>query len=61
MPFVIALAPFEADPGQASVLAHQTGPMLVTGRPGTGKTAVLLERFARLIEADADPDRKSVV
>jgi superfamily I DNA/RNA helicase/RecB family exonuclease len=35
--------------------------MLVTGGPGTGKTAVLLERFAQLIEAGADPDRTALI
>ena len=35
--------------------------MLVTGGPGTGKTAVLLERFARLLEAGADPERVALV
>lgn len=31
--------------------------MLVDGGPGTGKTAVLRERFAKLIESGADPER----
>jgi len=48
--------PLEPDPRQAAVLAHRRGPLLVTGRAGTGKTAVLLERFARLLEDGADPE-----
>ena len=34
-----------------------TGPSFVTGGAGTGKTAVLRERFARLIEGGAEPER----
>jgi len=33
----------------------------LTGGPGTGKTAVLRERFARLIEGGADPERVALV
>ena len=35
--------------------------MLVTGGAGTGKTAALRERFARLIEAGAQPERVALV
>jgi len=41
--------PFVFDDAQEAVLAHDAGPALVTGGPGSGKTAVLRERFARLI------------
>jgi superfamily I DNA/RNA helicase len=39
------------------VLDHATGALLVTGPPGAGKTRALVERFARLIEEGADPER----
>jgi len=55
------MAPFEPDAQQRVVLDHAAGPMLVTGGFGTGKTAVLRERFARLIEGGADPDRVALV
>jgi superfamily I DNA/RNA helicase len=35
--------------------------LLVTGAAGTGKSAVVRERFARLIEAGADPERVALV
>ena len=38
-----------------------SGTLLVTGAAGTGKTAVLRERFARLVEGGADPDRVALV
>jgi superfamily I DNA/RNA helicase/RecB family exonuclease len=53
--------PFSPDPAQAEVLAHRRGPLLVTGPAGTGKTTVLLERFVRLLEEGADPERTVLV
>jgi hypothetical protein len=50
----LSLAP---DPSQAPVLEHQRGGLLVTGPPGSGKTAVLRERFARLLEGGVHPER----
>src|SRR5919106_6402819 len=44
-------------PAASTVLDHATGALLVTGPPGTGKTRALVERFARLIEDGADPER----
>src|ERR1044071_9438400 len=55
------MGPFSPDPRQADVLAHAEGSLLVTGEAGTGKTAVLRERFARLIEGGADPERVALV
>lgn len=51
------MAPFDPDPRQGEILEHTDGAVLVTGGSGTGKTAVLQERFARLVEAGADPER----
>lgn len=48
---------FLPDDAQARVLEHRRGPLLVTGVPGTGKTAVLRERFARLVEGGGDAER----
>src|SRR4051794_15756948 len=53
--------PFVFDDAQESVLAHDAGPALVTGGPGSGKTAVMRERFARLIEGGAEPERVALV
>src|SRR5207247_11230410 len=47
--------------GQQAVLEHGGGPLVVTGDPGTGKTWVLRERFAQLIEGGADPERVGLV
>src|SRR5262245_49357492 len=56
-----AFEPFEPDPAQGGVLDHVEGPLLVAGGFGTGKSAVLRERFARLVEAGADPERVALV
>jgi superfamily I DNA/RNA helicase len=52
---------FEPDEAQSRVIAHGRGPLLVTGPAGTGKTAALRERLARLIEGGADPERVVLV
>lgn len=54
----VALAP---DPQQQQVLAHGAGSLLVSGGPGTGKTWILRERFARLVIEGADPERLALV
>jgi superfamily I DNA/RNA helicase/RecB family exonuclease len=53
----VAFPLFDPDPQQTRVLDHTDGHLLVAGGHGTGKTAVLRERFARLIESGADPER----
>ncbi len=53
--------PFEPDPEQRRILEHERGALLVTGGAGTGKTMVLRERFARLVEEGADPERMALV
>ena len=45
------------DVGQAAVLDHSSGALLVLGSPGTGKTTVLLEYLARTLEQGQDPAR----
>ncbi len=57
----MAAPPLDFDDAQKAVLAHPSGALLVTGGPGTGKTAVLRERFARLIEGGAEPERVVLV
>jgi superfamily I DNA/RNA helicase/CRISPR/Cas system-associated exonuclease Cas4 (RecB family) len=55
------VAPFIPDPVQTSVLEHVSGTLVVDGGFGTGKTEVLRERFARLIEGGADAERVALV
>ena len=49
------------DADQEHALAHARGTLLLTGPAGTGKTTVLRERFARLLEGGADPERVFLV
>jgi superfamily I DNA/RNA helicase/RecB family exonuclease len=48
---------FEPDLEQRRVLDHRAGPLLVSGPPGSGKSVLLRERFARLVEEGVDPQR----
>src|SRR6476659_7896704 len=52
---------FSPDPSQTKALDHPGGTLLITGPAGTGKTAVLRGRFARLIEGGAEPERVALV
>jgi superfamily I DNA/RNA helicase/RecB family exonuclease len=48
----------DLDDGQQAVVGHGSGPLVVYGGPGTGKTTVLEERFVRLAETEGcSPDR----
>jgi len=49
------------DGAQTAVLSHGDGALLVTGAAGTGKTSALRERFARLIDEGAEPERVALV
>jgi len=55
------MAPFEPDPQQQIVLDHASGPLLVLGGFGTGKTSLLEERFRSIVGSGADPDRVVLV
>lgn len=55
------MAPFAPDPQQRRVLDHGSGTLVVRGGFGTGKTAALRERFVRLLERGADPERVALV
>jgi len=55
------MAPFSPDQQQERALAHATGALLVTGSAGTGKSTVLQERFARVLEGGADAERVALV
>jgi len=43
-------------PAQQAAVAHAGGPLLVLGGAGTGKTRVLVERFAHLVRAGTPPE-----
>jgi superfamily I DNA/RNA helicase/RecB family exonuclease len=57
----VVTPPFSPDIDQRRVLDHTSGALLITAAAGTGKTAILRERFARLIEGGADPERVALV
>ncbi|HET7531089.1 MAG TPA: ATP-dependent DNA helicase [Mycobacteriales bacterium] len=54
-------APPTLDERQQSVVAHDSGPLLVLAGPGTGKTTTLVEAVATRITEGADPDRVLVL
>ncbi|HEY7174509.1 MAG TPA: ATP-dependent DNA helicase [Micromonosporaceae bacterium] len=45
----------------AEVIAHDSGPLLVRGGPGTGKTSMLVASVAARVAAGADPSRVVVL
>src|SRR5262245_25600133 len=45
----------------AEVIAHDTGPLLVRGGPGTGKTSLLVASVAARVAAGAEPSRVVVL
>lgn len=49
--------PFDFSKVQRAVIEHGTGPIRVCAGPGSGKTAVLVERVKRLIEKGVPPKR----
>jgi hypothetical protein len=49
------------DPGQAAVLDHDGGPLLVLAGPGTGKTTTLVEAVARRVEGGLAPEQVLVL
>jgi DNA helicase-2/ATP-dependent DNA helicase PcrA len=54
-PVPAAPAAFSLDAAQESAVNHPGGPALIVAGPGTGKTAVLALRIARLVEGGLDP------
>ncbi|MFC7242492.1 ATP-dependent helicase [Catellatospora aurea] len=46
-----------ADAAQQRVIEHGSGPLLVRGGPGTGKTTTLVEAVARRVAEGVDPQR----
>ncbi|TCB97642.1 ATP-dependent helicase [Micromonospora zingiberis] len=52
-----APSPAGSDAGQAEVVAHTNGPMLVLGGPGTGKTHALVEAVTSRVAEGVDPER----
>ncbi len=54
-------APGRLTSQQSRAVDHPAAPLLVLGGAGTGKTRVLVERFARLVDGGLDPERILVV
>jgi DNA helicase-2/ATP-dependent DNA helicase PcrA len=51
----------ELSPAQRDAVVHGTGPLLVRGAAGTGKTTVVQERFLWLVERGLRPEKIGVV
>ncbi|WP_412747035.1 ATP-dependent helicase [Krasilnikovia sp. MM14-A1004] len=54
---VPAPSPLRDDPAQGRIVAHTSGPLLVVGGPGTGKTTALVEAVAHRVAEGVDPER----
>lgn len=52
---IVAVQANERRDPQQVVLGHRTGPLLVLGGPGTGKTSLVVELVARRLLAGVDP------
>jgi DNA helicase-2/ATP-dependent DNA helicase PcrA len=57
----VPVAPGRLTSQQARAVTHPTTPLLVLGGAGTGKTRVVVERFAHLVEGGLAPGRILVV
>ncbi len=55
-PLGVERAPVLLDREQQAVVAHQAGPLLVLGGPGTGKTTTLVEAVAARVAEGVAPD-----
>jgi superfamily I DNA/RNA helicase/RecB family exonuclease len=51
----------DLDEPQRAVVAHQDGPLLVVGGPGTGKTTTLVEAVAARVAGGVDPEQVLVL
>lgn len=51
----------EPSPGQIAVRDHGTGPLLIEGAAGVGKSSALAARVSRLVSDGVDPSRIAVI
>lgn len=49
------------NPAQRRAVEHEGGPLMVLAGPGAGKTAVIVERIARLIDRGVEPETIAAV